>query len=138
MKKVLHHMRNSPDHIKSRYVIVLAILGTAFIIGLWITVSQLTKTNEDSIQTESPFKVFGQIFSSSFSDVQTKIKVQKDSLSNSLPTNQSENQPTDAPSAADELNDESNPNSASDPVSTSISSDNQNTSSSANLDVTTQ
>ncbi len=72
MKKILHSIRNKPDHIKSRYVILFSVIATALIVGLWIITLQLTKTSDDTIQTESPVKVFKELIKGTTANVQKK------------------------------------------------------------------
>jgi hypothetical protein len=62
MKKIIHSIRNKPDHIKTRLVFVFAAIATAVIVAIWIITMQLLKASDDTIKTDSPFKVFGQLF----------------------------------------------------------------------------
>ncbi len=86
MKNIIHHLRNKPDHVKSRYVVVFSVIATAIVVGLWIMTMQLTKTKDDIVKTESPFAVFGKLFSGAVSDVSKNYSAQKKSLEASLPT----------------------------------------------------
>ncbi len=80
MKNIINNLRNKPDHIKSRYVIVFSIIATTLTVALWIVTMQLSKTSDDTIKTESPLRAFGQIFSETVSDVKNNYDNQKSSL----------------------------------------------------------
>ncbi len=84
MKKIITNLRNKPDHIKSRYVIVFSVLATLFIVGLWIVTMRLMQTSDDTVKTESPFRAFGQIFSGTVSDVKNNYTNQKNSLNKAI------------------------------------------------------
>lgn len=84
MKKIIANLRNKPDHVKSRYVILFSVLATLFIVALWIVTMQLLKTSDDTIKTESPFRAFGQIFSGTVSDVKENYTDQKKSLNQAM------------------------------------------------------
>lgn len=77
MKKIIHSLRNKPDHVKTRYVFGFAILATLTVVSIWIMTMRLLKTTDDTIKTESPFKVFGQIFKGAVSDAQNNLKPQE-------------------------------------------------------------
>lgn len=93
MKKVLHSLRNQPDHIKSRYVIIFAIVATVLTVLVWLFVMQLIKKNDDTIKTESPFKIFQGIFSTAISETKEKYTNQKTISPESIPTPDQENTP---------------------------------------------
>ncbi len=78
MKKIIHSIRNKPDHIKTRLVFIFATAATAIIVTVWIITMQLIKTSDDTIKTESPFKVFGQLFQGARADVVDKLNSTKD------------------------------------------------------------
>lgn len=77
MKKVLHHLRKQPDHVKSRYVILFAVIATVIVVIIWMITIQLINRNDDTIKTESPFKIFGSIFSTAISETKKDNQDQK-------------------------------------------------------------
>lgn len=77
MKKIIHSLRNKPDHVKTRYVFGFAILATLVVVSVWVMTMRLLKTTDDTIKTESPFKVFGQIFKGAVSNAQNATKPQE-------------------------------------------------------------
>ena len=86
MKKIVHHIRSKPDHIKTRYVIFLSLVATLMVVGVWILVLASVKSNDDTIKTESPFSILKGIFSESFSEVDSKLNENKASLDQTLDT----------------------------------------------------
>ena len=81
MKRVIHHIRNKPDHVRSRYVIGFAVVATALVIGLWVLVLRLTQVSpDDVIKTDSPFKVFGSLFSKSVDSAKQNYIDQKENI----------------------------------------------------------
>jgi hypothetical protein len=78
MKKIIHSIRNKPDHIKTRLVFVFAAIATAVIVAIWIITMQLLKASDDTIKTDSPFKVFGQLFQGAKADINDKLNSSKD------------------------------------------------------------
>jgi hypothetical protein len=80
MKQILHSIRNKPEHIKSRFVVLFAILATAIIVAIWIVTLQLLKTPDDTVKTEGPFKTFQQVFKSNLSTVKQETKIDKSPL----------------------------------------------------------
>lgn len=77
MKKVLHSIRNKPDHIKTRFVFAFAIIATAIIVAVWIITMQFIKASDDTIKTDSPFKAFGQIFKGAKTDIENTLTSSK-------------------------------------------------------------
>ncbi len=84
MKKILTNLRNKPDHIKSRYVILFSVVATLAIVALWITTMRLLQTSDDTVKTESPFRAFGQIFSGAVSDVKSNYDNSKNALNKTM------------------------------------------------------
>lgn len=80
MKKIIESLRNKPDHVKTRYVIVFSAIATVIVVGLWVVTLRFTKTTDDTIKTDSPFKVFGQLFGGAVSDTKQTYQEQKKSL----------------------------------------------------------
>ncbi len=103
MKKIITNLRNKPDHIKSRYVIVFSVLATLFIVGLWIVTMRLMQTSDDTVKTESPFRAFGQIFSGTVSDVKNNYTNQKKTLNQAM-EEQSKTQVPVTPPAQTQVN----------------------------------
>lgn len=99
MKKILHHIRKQPDHIKTRYVVFFAILATALVVVVWMIMLQLIKRSDDTIKTESPFSIFKEVLKGQVSDFKDSLPEKKESLGDTLGTT-----PSDAP--ADETNTE--------------------------------
>ncbi len=100
MKKILAHIRNKPEHVKTRYVFVFAILATALVVGGWITTNRFLNKGDDTIQTEGPLKSFGKIFSGAISTAKDDYTEQRQDMRESLvntPTINSEpvNPPTE-------------------------------------------
>lgn len=84
MKKVLHHIRKQPEHVKTRYVVVFAILATAVVITVWLITLQFIKKNDDTIKTESPFVMIKDIFKGQVSDLQKNLPEKQTSISDTL------------------------------------------------------
>lgn len=84
MKKILHHIRKQPEHVKTRYVIVFAITATAFVIMFWLITLQIIKRTDDTIQTESPFAIVKQVFKGSVSDMKNAMPQKQESLDETL------------------------------------------------------
>jgi hypothetical protein len=80
MKKVIHHIRKQPDHIKSRYVILFALVATAIIIGIWVITLRLMNRNDDTIKTESPFKMVTGLFTNAINETKKNYQEQKTQL----------------------------------------------------------
>jgi hypothetical protein len=87
MKKILHHIRNKPDHVRTRYVIGFSVLATAVIVFIWIATLRLLKTSDDTIKTESPFRSMINMFSGTVSKVQDDYQKQQDEMDASLNKN---------------------------------------------------
>jgi hypothetical protein len=102
MKKIITNLRNKPDHIKSRYVILFSVVATLVIVALWITTTRLLQTSDDTIKTESPFRAFGQIFSGAVSDVKNNYDNSKSGL-NKVMSEQSNPQASVIPPTQAEL-----------------------------------
>lgn len=116
MKKILHHIRKQPDHIKTRYVVVLAVVATVFVIAVWIITLQLINRSDDTIKTESPFLIFKDVFKSQVSDLKDNLPQKKESLDETLgtkpsdaPVDETQIQPTASDTPAQSSPDESNP-----------------------------
>lgn len=77
MKKIIHHIRKQPDHVKSRYVIVFAVVATVIIVGVWMLTMRMIEQNDDTIKTESPFKMVTSIFSNVISETKENYQKQK-------------------------------------------------------------
>lgn len=84
MKKIITNLRNKPDHVKSRYVVLFSVVATLAIVALWITTTRLLQTSDDTIKTESPFRAFGQIFSGAVSDVKNNYDNSKSGLNKAM------------------------------------------------------
>ena len=84
MKKIIANLRNKPDHIKSRYVILFSVIATLAIVALWITTMRLLQTSDDTVKTESPFRAFGQIFSGVVSDVKSNYDDSRKALNKTI------------------------------------------------------
>ena len=80
MKKIIHHIRKQPDHVKSRYVIVFAVVATVIIVGVWMLTMRMIEQNDDTIKTESPFKMVTSIFSNVISETKENYQKQKTSV----------------------------------------------------------
>jgi len=80
MKKIIHSIRNKPDHIKTRLVIIFAVLATAIVVTVWVMTLQLLKTPDDTIKTDGPLKVFKDVFKSNVSTVKEQTKVDKNPI----------------------------------------------------------
>jgi hypothetical protein len=94
MKKIIHHIRNKPDHVRSRFVIGFAVVATLLVTGLWVLVLRLTQVSpDDVIKTDSPFKVFGHLFSKSIDTAKQNYTDQKENM-NTIITDTS-TQPSD-------------------------------------------
>lgn len=90
MKKIIHSIRNKPDHIKTRLVIIFAVLATAIVVTVWIMTLQLLKTPDDTIKTDGPFKVFRQVFKSNVSTIKEETKSDRNPLDLLKPENQTD------------------------------------------------
>ncbi len=92
MKKIIHSIRNKPEHVKTRYVIIFAILATVMIVVLWTITLRSIESNDDTIKTEKPFKTFGNIFSGIISETKESYQSQKNemNISNPLETDNSD------------------------------------------------
>jgi hypothetical protein len=77
MKKIIHHIRKQPDHIKSRYVIVFASVATAVIVAIWMITTRLIDRNDDTIRTESPFKMVTGLFTNAINETKKNYQEQK-------------------------------------------------------------
>lgn len=77
MKKIIHHIRKQPDHVKSRYVIVFAVVATIIVVGVWMLTMRMIEQNDDTIKTESPFKMVTSIFSNVISETKENYQKQK-------------------------------------------------------------
>jgi hypothetical protein len=84
MKSIIENLRNKPDHIKSRYVVVLSIVATVVVVGVWIITNALLKTSDDTIKTDGPLKVFSSIFKSSVSATADDYKANRASLDQNM------------------------------------------------------
>lgn len=69
MKKILRSLRNKPDYIKKRYVMVLAVLATVCVVGAWVVVKHSVQQQDQNISAESPFKIFKDIFSATMTEI---------------------------------------------------------------------
>lgn len=90
MKKIIHSIRNKPDHIKTRLVIIFAVLATAIVVTVWVMTLQLLKTPDDTIKTDGPFKVFRQVFKSNVSTIKEETKSDRNPLDLLKPENQTD------------------------------------------------
>ncbi len=84
MKKILHHIRKQPEHVKTRYVVIFAIVATALVIVFWLITLQIIKSTDDTIQTESPFSIVKQVFKGSVSDMKNAMPQKQESLDETL------------------------------------------------------
>jgi len=80
MKKIIHSIRNKPDHVKTRLVFIFAILATVIVVVVWIITLRLLKTPDDTIKTDGPVKVFREIFKSNVSTVKEQTENKKNPL----------------------------------------------------------
>ncbi len=100
MKKIIHQLREKPDHVKTRFAILFALIATLIIVGIWIGVNRSIKNNDDTIRTQSPFSIFSEIFQTAISDIKSQQSplpspetinpvsgtVENDTIQNSLDT----------------------------------------------------
>lgn len=80
MKKIIHSIRNKPDHIKTRLVIIFAVLATAIVVTVWVMTLQLLKTPDDTIKTDGPLKVFKEVFKTNVTTVKEQTKSEKNPI----------------------------------------------------------
>lgn len=84
MKKIIENLRNKPDHVKSRYVIVLSAIATVVVVVVWITTTALLKTSDNTIKTDGPIKIFSNLFKSGVSTTAKDYKANKEAFNASL------------------------------------------------------
>lgn len=80
MKKIIHSIQNRPDHVKTRLVIIFAVLATAIVVTVWIITLQLLKTPDDTIKTDGPLKVFKEVFKTNVTTVKEQTKSDKNPI----------------------------------------------------------
>jgi hypothetical protein len=69
MKKIIRSLRNKPDHVKTRYVVVFALIATIIVLGTWVVVTQSIKQQDQTISAESPFSIFRDIIGAAVSEI---------------------------------------------------------------------
>lgn len=75
MKKIISRLREKPDHVKTRFAILFALIATLVIVGVWVLITRSIKSNDDTIKTQSPFSIFSEIFQTAISDIKNQPSV---------------------------------------------------------------